>query len=476
MIEANLKNPLLDEYLRAGEEAGCPARQMERFVKSGVILQPLQLKASSAARKCDQEGGPMEVGFGGARGGGKSHWALAQVGVDDCQRFEGLKCLWLRKVGKANTEQLQDLRKRVLAGVPHVFVDHKGILKFPNGSMIIAGHFQNEADIDAYLGLEYDIVVIEEATTLSQRKYKDIRTCLRSSKGWRPRMYLTTNPGGIGHVWFKQRFILPFRRKEESETRFVPALATDNIWNNSDYVRVLESLRGWQHAAWARGEWDLPMGQYFVNFREDVHVLRGEFDDTLIREWSAAMDYGFTHYTCVYLGGTDGDGNFYVLDCHRERQKLPQYHVSEIRRMIGRHRIGNAESSRKLVVSDLVRFAVGADAFSKQPDGTTIAQVYQKLGVRMTLAFTDRIQGWALIQEKLGDVGNGQRAKLFVHERCGALIESLPALQHDPGRPEDVLKVDCDEEGSGGDDDADAMRYLVASRPKRIEMRKLSGL
>lgn len=30
-------------------------------------------------------------------------------------------------------------------------------------------------------------------------------------------MYLTTNPGGIGHQWFKSRFILPFRRAEESD-------------------------------------------------------------------------------------------------------------------------------------------------------------------------------------------------------------------------------------------------------------------
>jgi hypothetical protein len=31
-------------------------------------------------------------------------------------------------------------------------------------------------------------------------------------------------------------------------------------------------------------------------------------------------------------------------------------------------------------------------------------------------------------------------------------VECLPALQHDPNRPEDVLKVDADEDGNGGDD------------------------
>ena len=37
-------------------------------------------------------------------------------------------------------------------------------------------------------------------------------------------------------------------------------------------------------------------------------------------------------------------------------------------------------------------------------------------------------------------------------------------MQHDPHRPEDVLKVDCDEDGIGGDDAADCLRYLVATR------------
>jgi hypothetical protein len=48
--------------------------------------------------------------------------------------------------------------------------------------------------------------------------------------------------------------------------------------------------------------------------------------------------------------------------------------------------------------------------------------------------------------------------------RAGMLLECLPALQHDPNRPEDVLKLDADEEGIGGDDAADACRYLVATK------------
>lgn len=470
-------NARMDECLRAAVEAGCPRDQLRNFLKAGIILQPRQLRASAAARLCDLPDGPTAVGYGGARGGGKSHWMLSQMGADDCQRVDGLKCLLLRKVGKANTEQLEDLRQRLLMGLKHEFSAHRGILTFKNGSRIITGHFQNEKDIDAYLGLEYDIIGIEEATTLSARKHQDIRTCLRSSKrNWRPRMYETTNPGGVGHGWFRSMFIVPFQRGDERETRFIPAKATDNRFNNAEYQKVLDSLCGWQKRAWRDGDWDIAAGQFFSNFRREIHVRR-EIDDRLAREWFAAMDYGFTHFTVVYLGFVDGDGNLYVVDEHAERQWLPQRHAEAIRGMIGRHKIvfGRGEE-RPLSLKDLRRFVAGADVFSRQSDGTTIAQQYGAFGLHLSCANTDRINGWAELLKRFGDVNGGIKPTLFIHERCSRLIECVPVLQHDPHRPEDVLKVDCDEDGNGGDDAADAFRYLVHSRGRNVWERKLTGL
>ena len=214
----------LERYFAVGRSVGCPADQMDNFHRAGVILQNRQLAASAAARLCDRPDGPTAVGYGGARGGGKSHWLLAQMGADDCQRAPGLKCLLLRKVGKSNLESFEDLRRRLFGALPHEFSAYRGILHFANGSRIIAGHFQCEKDIDAYLGLEYDIIGIEEATTLSHRKHQDISTCCRTSKPtWRPRIYSTTNPGGVGHGWYRTRFIVPFQAGKEIDTRFIAA-------------------------------------------------------------------------------------------------------------------------------------------------------------------------------------------------------------------------------------------------------------
>ena len=471
-------------FSKAAARAGCPKDQTLNLVRGEAWLQERQLVACAAARRCDQPDGPTAIGYGGARGGGKSHWLLAQMGVDDCQRVAGLKCLLLRKVGKANLEHFEDLRRKLFMNLGHEFSAFRGILTFANGSRIIAGHFQNEKDIDAYLGLEYDVIGIEEATTLTSRKYQDITTCCRSSKpNWRPRIYSTTNPGGVGHAWYRAKFVAPMLERRQTDTVFVPARVTDNRWNNPDYVRVLEGLTGWQKRAWLDGDWDIAAGQYFTTFRRDVHVIE-DFDDTRAVEWFAALDYGFAHYTVALLGCRDGDGNTFIVDEHAERLWLPQRHAAGIKAMVGRHVVPvdsglmrvESRKTRPLELADLKRFVAGADVFSRQGDGTTVAQQYDRQGIRLRPANMDRLNGWAELMQGWGDPENGICPTIFVHARCRRLIETLPTLQHDPNRPEDVLKVDADEEGVGGDDAADALRYLVATKSRAVLQRKLRGV
>ena len=456
-----------ERFFYVGRRAGCPKEQMDRFQLADVVLQERQLAASAAARLCDAPDGPTAIGYGGGRGGGKSHWLLAQMGADDCQRVPDLKCLLLRKVGKANLEHFEDLRRKLFTKLGHEFSAFRGVLTFDNGSRIIAGHFQNEKDIDAYLGLEYDIIGIEEATTLTHRKFQDITTCCRSSKpNWRPRIYSTTNPGGVGHAWYRAKFVAPMLEERERDTRFVPARVDDNAFNNPEYRKVLEGLTGWQKRAWLEGDWDIAAGQYFTTFRREVHVVE-DFDDTRAREWWMALDYGYAHYTVCLLGCTDGDGNTFVVDEHAARLWLPQRHAGAITTMLTRH---------GLTMAAVRRFVAGTDVFSRQSDGTTIAAQYAKHGVNLRPANMDRINGWAEILQRLGEPGENIAPTLYVHKRCGRLIETLPALQHDPNRPEDVLKVDADDEGVGGDDCADCLRYLVATKARTIEVRKLRGL
>lgn len=88
----------------------------------------------------------------------------------------------------------------------------------------------------------------------------------------------------------------------------------------------------------------------------------------------------------------------------------------------------------------------------------------------------DRVSGWSAILQRLGDPDAGILPTLFIHPCCRRLLESLPYLQHDPDHPGDVLKTNINEEGVGGDGAADALRYLVATRPNTIRLARLRGL
>ena len=186
----------------------------------------------------------------------------------------------------------------------------------------------------------------------------------------------------------------------------------------------------------------------------------------------------------VLLGCRDGDGNTFIVDEHAERLWLPQRHAAAIKAMLARHRVvvpawgsmSAKPTSRPLELGDLKRFVAGADVFSRQSDGTTIAAQYAKHGIQLRCANTDRVNGWAEIMQGFGEPDAGIAPTLFIHKRCGRLLETLPALQHSPNKPEDVLKVDADDEGIGGDDAADCLRYLVATKSRTITQRKLRGL
>lgn len=455
----------LERYAEAAKDAGCPRDQYENFVKAGIILQPKQLKFSALARLADQPDGPTEIAMGGSRSAAKSFGLLAQLVADDCTRFPGLKCLSLRKIGKAGREAISDLCQSVLKGVPHVYNRNEGILTLPdNGSRVILGNFKDEKDIDQYLGLEYDVVQIEEATQLSFTKVNRILSCCRTSKpNWRARAYLAANPGGPGHSWFKKKYVDPSRRCDETETRFIQVYPEDNKFIKPEYLKYLDSLTGYLRKAWRDGDWDVAAGQFFTTFRYDAHTCKPFPIPADWRVWMG-FDFGYTHYTVAYLMAQDGDGNVYVVSEHGQQRWPPARHATAIKEMLGRQKVG---------LDRLQRICAGHDAFRRMQDGGTIAGDYRKAGIIMRKANIDRINGAAEFLRRLGDVdpppGHPEiKPTIQIFRSCPHLIETLPNLQHDPTNAEDVKKVDVTDDGDGGDDWYDAARYgLMHVAPRR---------
>lgn len=441
----------LERLLRQAKAAGCPRDQIERFLAAGYVPLPKQLLFHAAARQADQPSAADKIALGGARGPGKSHAIFAQIALDDCQRQPGLRVLFLRKVGKAARESADALRNKVLKNVPHVFNRQEGIIKFPNGSTIITGHFQHEKDIEQYIGLEYEVLAIEEYTQLSKTKIEMIRGSRRSSKpGWRPRDYISTNPGGIGHTHFKADFVEPARRGREKDTRFFDATYKDNPWLDAGYIAYLKSLTGILGRMWRDGDWDVGAGQYFVHWDYSQHMISKWPYWPIPAHWDvwAGFDYGFGHPTSVHFF-TQVNTIIYTIAEHIKPYWLPKQHAAALREIA--QKIGRDIRH--------ITFYAGHDCFSRESSGRTIAEQYADEGINLVPANVNREQGAAAMLERLGDPREGISPTWYILDTCPILAETIPAMQTHPNNAKDVIKVDADEAGEGGDDPYDSARY-----------------
>lgn len=443
---------------------GVPRGQLENFIKADYAPQPRQLAFHAAARRCDHADGPTEVGFGGARGPGKSHSMFAQITLDDAQRFPGLKALLLRKTGKSMKESAEDLRLKVLSSTPHTYSKSTGTIDFPNTSRVLLGHFRTESDIDNYVGLEYDLLGIEEATTLSAQKYRLIRTCCRTSKrGWRPRTYSNANPGGIGHQFYLKRFI---RAPKDGDVVFIPATYRDNVFLDPEYRKSLEGLTGWRRAAWLEGDWNVHAGTFFTTFKPKLHVIEPHSLANLGWTYYIAGDYGWAHPTAFLLLAVDNQGDLVVIDGIASSKRLPEAHHNNILEMLAKY--GLYQASIRV-------FVLGTDAWKPNEKGATVADSYRALGWSPQQATMARISGAAEVLHRLGDEEAHIAPTLRIFSNCTGLIDQLPTLQHDPHNLEDVLKVNVDEDGWGGDDWYDTLRYgcMLLAKPKTVRFETL---
>ena len=169
------------------------------------------------------------IGFGGARGGGKS-WAVQDKAKRLCLRYQGIKCLIVRRtypeLMNNHIMPLQDAIPRAIAR----YNKTEKLFKFFNNSTIKFGYCNNDKDLDQYQGAEYDIIFLDEATQLQEMWIKKIIACLRGANSFPKRIYYTCNPGGASHGYFKRLFIdKKYEAGEIAEDyTFIQSLVTDN--------------------------------------------------------------------------------------------------------------------------------------------------------------------------------------------------------------------------------------------------------
>ena len=390
------------------------------------------------------------IAYGGARGGGKS-WAVRKKAALLGLRYPGIRMLLLRRTFPELRENHILPLMAELNGIASYKETDKSFL-FPNGSRLRLGYCDNDADVLQYQGQEFDIIFIDEATQFTRYKYDVLTACLRGANDFPKRFYLTCNPGGVGHEWVKRLFIT--RRYERGENpadyTFIPARVYDNralMTRDPGYVGMLENLPEDLRRAWLDGDWNVFVGQYFTEWREDIHVVE---PFPIPEGWRRyfAMDYGLDMLAGYWIA-VDGRGRAYV---YREVFK-PGLVISDA-----------AKEIRRLTVEPVYSYIAPPDLWNRRQDtGKSVAEIFAEQGIPLVRARNDRVAGWLDMKEWLKPVTDEtgeMSAGLRVFRSCPHLIESIPALQFDEKNPSD-----CAAEPHEFTHGPDAIRYFLAGRP-----------
>lgn len=376
--------------------------------------------------------------YGGARGGGKSFVARIKA-ILLALYYPGVQILLLRRTYGELVENhavpLQKELKSKTADKIATWNTQDKVFTFANGSRIKLGYCDNENDVLQYQGQAYEVIFMEEATHFTEFQFNCLKESNRLSGQCKnkiePRMYLTCNPGGVGHMWVKRLFIdkIYSDNEDAKDYNFIPALVYENEYimkNDPNYVKALESLPEDRKKAMLYGDWDVFEGQFFEEFNRNIHIIE-PFE--IPKHWYIyfTMDYGLDMLAGYWIAVSPNNDAYVIREVYK-----PNLIVSDARELI------KSMQSEKPYM-----YLAPPDLWNRNRDtGKSTADIFAEGGVDLYKTNNDRIQGWLQVKEWLKvitDEQGNKTSKLKIFSTCTNLIRCLPQLQHDPKKIGDIL-------------------------------------
>ena len=387
----------------------------------------------------------FETLFGGAAGGGKSYGQLVDALVY-ALKYEKSKQIIFRRtfpdLERSIIRTSLELYPREIAS----YNSSKHTWAFQNGSIIDFGYIDNENDVYQYQSAEYDVIRFDELTHFTEYMYTYMISRCRGANGYPKHIKSSTNPGGVGHVWVKERFIDIGKYGEVHECRletgevttrlFIPSFVTDNKFlmdRDPDYIKRLDALPEKERKALKEGNWDIFDGQYFKDFDRSVHVIEPFM---IPQEWDRyrAIDYGLDMLACYWIA-IDPQGHEFVYKELYEKDLI----ISDAAKRI-----------LELTGDDKIRITYAPpDLWNRRNDtGKNAYDIFRENGVILTKSSNNRVLGWYAVQEHLKiedkkDEQTGEEIKipkLRIFNTCLNLLRTLPVIQRDEKNPNDCAK------------------------------------
>lgn len=470
----------------------------------------------------------FEILGGGAAGGGKTDLGILLPAVRQFTEHPKFKGLVLRRTFPDLEKEIVPRQQEWYAPMGATYNETKKLWKFPSGAKIQNGHAEREDDVRKYDSAEYNYIDWDESThfTKFQYLYLSISRCRSSSPDLPAIVRSFTNPGNVGHLFFKERFVDPAPRGRKIlidkvtklKRMYIPFLGSDNPWlsiNDPGYLGRLEGLPEAERLAKLFGNWDAYEGQVFSEFR--VLRIPGEPENALhvidtdpkfnapydIPAWwpkFIAIDWGWEARTICLWGAVSPSGRLYLYRCMGWTKTLIKDWTRDIVNVTGQE------------IIEGVTICHSAGQHRGEPL-TIREQVYEAFDAKyeIELAERDRVGGKNLIHEYLrfkqkvkllrpetkydGELAakilriNGEEAytvylNLFVPEEDEDNLPKLQILSHSPEGLDNREVIDvipaCVPDKTNledvaefvGDDPYDALRMLVRKAFNYVEQSK----
>lgn len=433
----------------------------------------------------------FEVFYGGARGGGKTDGVLGDFVSHADYYGDNAIALMVRR---ERTQLIETIERSKVIYTPlgAKYHEQDKMWRFPNGARLRFAYLERDADADAYQGHSYSRVYVEEIGTFpSQAPIMKLMATLRSGAGVPCGFRATGNPGGPGHNWVKARYIDPAPagwqilkseftnpwtlEKLTRERVYIPSRLTDNTYLGPDYVANLYMSGSEQLVrAWLEGDWNIIDGAFFDGWSNRNIVRPFVVPADWLRFRSG--DWGFASPFSIGWWAVCPDDFWH----EQSRCLIPKGAIVRYREWYGcedgKPNIGIRLTAEEVAAGIAKREKHGTPQAEKiaygvldpsafaHTSGPSIAERMMSEGVMWRRADNTRVahnkggalSGWDAMRARIK--GDGDFPMLFVFDTCKDFIRTVPVLQHDPDRPEDL---NTEQEDHAADDG----RYACVSRP-----------
>lgn len=425
-----------------------------------------------------------EVFFGGARGGGKTDGVLGKWAIKEKRYGKAFNAIMFRRT-TVSSEDAIERSKQIYGPLGGKLNETKLIWKMPNGGKVSFAYLDSTSDAEQYQGRNVTDAWVEEAGQYPASDPIDrLFGVLRSAQGVPVQLILTANPGGSGQQWIRERYqLVPFPAGPKVVTRelpdgaihkmaVIPSRITDNailLEGDPNYLSRLQMVGGKALVkAWLEGDWSAIEGAFFDEWSEARHVIQPfTLPDHWLRfrsaDWGSAKPFSIGWWAVV-----SDDTSHPVTGRMIPRGALVRY-----REWYGMQP-GRPNTGLKLDASvvaigikhreegDRLSYGVMDPAAFASDGGPSIAERMFAEGVTFKRADNKRVSqrgalgGWDMMRQRL--VGEDDQPMIYCFSTCRDSIRTIPILQHDEKRAEDL---DTDME----DHAADEWRYACMSRP-----------